>query len=586
MAERKLKGVPLSSGVGIGRILLLRSVPFETTGKEIDQDERVKELERFTAAHKEAKERLLALKKNAEGHLPQEEMGILEAHLLMIDDPMLIGGIKELIAKGKLARDAVVEKTKELKAMLESLPDPYMRERAIDIEDVGLRLFRALLGIPELDLSATTEPIVLTAEELTPSETAGLKPDRVAAIVTTRGGVTSHAAIIAKALGIPAVSGISTKELTDQTLAIVYGDVGTVILNPSEETIQRAKRQIQRLAAEKRELASIAKLTAETKDGTKLELWGNIASPEEVDDVRASGGTGIGLFRTEFLYMDRPQPPTEEEQLDAYAKALKAMGDRPVVIRTLDVGGDKEIPYLSIEKEGNPFLGYRAIRLCLENEELFLTQLRALLRSSIYGKLWIMFPMISSIWEVRQAKEMLEKAKIQLKNEGKGFDEDIKVGIMIETPAAAIISRELAAEVDFFSIGTNDLTQYTLAVDRTNQRVNRWFDSFHPAVLRLIAMTAEGAHAHNIDLGVCGEMAGEELAIPIFVGLGFNELSMAPARILWQKRTLRATTSKWAKEITAQALKLSSAQEVHAFLKTSIDEIIPTANRGNSPTRR
>jgi phosphotransferase system enzyme I (PtsI) len=586
MAERKLKGVPLSSGVGIGRILLLRSVPFETTGKEIDQDERVKELERFTAAHKEAKERLLALKKNAEGHLPQEEMGILEAHLLMIDDPMLIGGIKELIAKGKLARDAVVEKTKELKAMLESLPDPYMRERAIDIEDVGLRLFRALLGIPELDLSATTEPIVLTAEELTPSETAGLKPDRVAAIVTTRGGVTSHAAIIAKALGIPAVSGISTKELTDQTLAIVYGDVGTVILNPSEETIQRAKRQIQRLAAEKRELASIAKLTAETKDGTKLELWGNIASPEEVDDVRASGGTGIGLFRTEFLYMDRPQPPTEEEQLDAYAKALKAMGDRPVVIRTLDVGGDKEIPYLSIEKEGNPFLGYRAIRLCLENEELFLTQLRALLRSSIYGKLWIMFPMISSIWEVRQAKEMLEKAKIQLKNEGKGFDEDIKVGIMIETPAAAIISRELAAEVDFFSIGTNDLTQYTLAVDRTNQRVNRWFDSFHPAVLRLIAMTAEGAHAHNIDLGVCGEMAGEELAIPIFVGLGFNELSMAPARILWQKRTLRATTSKWAKEITAQALKLSSAQEVRAFLKTSIDEIIPTANRGNSPTRR
>ncbi|WP_198468241.1 phosphoenolpyruvate--protein phosphotransferase [Acetomicrobium sp. S15 = DSM 107314] len=584
MAERKLKGVPLSSGVGIGRILLLRSVPFETTGKEIDQDERVKELERFTAAHKEAKERLLALKKNAEGHLPQEEMGILEAHLLMIDDPMLIGGIKELIAKGKLARDAVVEKTKELKARLESLPDPYMRERAIDIEDVGLRLFRALLGIPELDLSATTEPIVLTAEELTPSETAGLKPDRVAAIVTARGGVTSHAAIIAKALGIPAVSGISTKELTDQTLAIVYGDVGTVILNPSEETIQRAKRQIQRLAAEKRELASIAKLTAETKDGTKLELWGNIASPEEVDDVRASGGTGIGLFRTEFLYMDRPQPPTEEEQLDAYAKALKAMGDRPVVIRTLDVGGDKEIPYLSIEKEGNPFLGYRAIRLCLENEELFLTQLRALLRSSVYGKLWIMFPMISSIWEVRQAKEMLEKAKIQLKNEGKGFDEDIKVGIMIETPAAAIISRELAAEVDFFSIGTNDLTQYTLAVDRTNQRVNRWFDSFHPAVLRLIAMTAEGAHAHNIDLGVCGEMAGEELAIPIFVGLGFNELSMAPARILWQKRTLRATTSKWAKEITAQALKLSSAQEVYAFLKTSIDEIIPTANRENSPT--
>jgi phosphotransferase system enzyme I (PtsI) len=586
MAERKLKGVPLSSGVGIGRILLLRSVPFETTGKEIDQDERVKELERFTAAHKEAKERLLALKKNAEGHLPQEEMGILEAHLLMIDDPMLIGGIKELIAKGKLARDAVVEKTKELKAMLESLPDPYMRERAIDIEDVGLRLFRALLGIPELDLSATTEPIVLTAEELTPSETAGLKPDRVAAIVTTRGGVTSHAAIIAKALGIPAVSGISTKELTDQTLAIVYGDVGTVILNPSEETIQRAKRQIQHLAAEKRELASIAKLPAETKDGTKLELWGNIASPEEVDDVRASGGTGIGLFRTEFLYMDRPQPPTEEEQLDAYAKALKAMGDRPVVIRTLDVGGDKEIPYLSIEKEGNPFLGYRAIRLCLEDEELFLTQLRALLRSSVYGKLWIMFPMISSIWEVRQAKEILEKAKIQLKNEGKGFDEDIKVGIMIETPAAAIISRELAAEVDFFSIGTNDLTQYTLAVDRTNQRVNRWFDSFHPAVLRLIAMTAEGAHAHNIDLGVCGEMAGEELAIPIFVGLGFNELSMAPARILWQKRTLRATTSKWAKEITAQALKLSSAQEVRAFLKTSIDEIIPTANRGNSPTRR
>jgi phosphotransferase system enzyme I (PtsI) len=260
------------------------------------------------------------------------------------------------------------------------------------------------------------------------------------------------------------------------------------------------------------------------------------------------------------------------------------MGDRPVVIRTLDVGGDKEIPYLSIEKEGNPFLGYRAIRLCLENEGLFLTQLRALLRSSVYGKLWIMFPMISSLWEVQQAKEILEKAKAQLKNEGKGFDEDIKVGIMIETPAAALTSRELAAEVDFFSIGTNDLTQYTLAVDRTNQRVNRWFDSFHPAVLRLIAMTADGAHAHNIDLGVCGEMAGEELAIPIFAGLGFDELSMAPARILWQKRTLRAITSKWAKETVAQALTLSSAQEVRTFLKACLDEIIPPANRGNSQT--
>jgi phosphotransferase system enzyme I (PtsI) len=584
MAERKLKGVPLSAGVGMGRVLLLRSVPFEATGGEIDQDERVKELERFVAAHKEAKERLLALKKNAEGNLPQEEIGILEAHLLMIDDPMLIGGIKELIAKGKPARDAIVEKTEELRAMLENLPDPYMRERAVDIEDVGLRLFRALLGIPELDLSATTEPIVLAAEELTPSETAGLKPDRVAAIVTARGGATSHAAIIAKALGIPAVSGISIKELRDKMSAIVYGDDGTVILNPSEETIQRTRRQIQHIAAEKRKLASIVNLPAETKDGVRLELWGNIASPEEADGARASGGTGIGLFRTEFLYMDRPEPPTEEEQLDAYVKALKTMGDRPVVIRTLDVGGDKEIPYLSIEKEGNPFLGYRAIRLCLENEGLFLTQLRALLRSSIYGKLWIMFPMISSLWEVQQAKEILEKAKAQLKNEGKGFDEDIKVGIMIETPAAALISRELAAEVDFFSIGTNDLTQYTLAVDRTNQRVNRWFDSFHPAVLRLIAMTAEGAHAHNIDLGVCGEMAGEELAIPIFAGLGFDELSMAPARILWQKRTLRAITSKWAKETVAQALTLSSAQEVRTFLKACLDEIIPTANRGNSQT--
>ena len=563
--QRVLKGKPLSPGLAWGRSFVYETIPFMQRNIKIKKEDVEKELDRLKEALKKTKESLQKLKDSVRRRLGEEKAGILEAHMLMLEDPMFVDEIKKAIEEGNSAEDAVFTATEKIKEMFETIPDPYLRERAADVKDVGSRLYRTLLGGKDIAQLDTNEPIIVVANDLAASELIAISENNVVGLVLSQGGPTSHMAIIAKSLNLPAVSGIDISLISDNCLLIVDGIRGEITINPSSDVLMQIKNNIEKLQREQEEALSLKDLPAVTPDGLSIELWGNIAHPDEASAVLSSGGSGIGLFRTEFLFMNRNTPPSEDEQFEAYRKVLDEMKPHPVVIRTLDAGGDKEIPYLNIPKEDNPFLGYRAIRIGLTEEQLLITQLKALIRSSICGNLYIMFPMISSLWEIRRAKTLIQKAASQLDDKGMRYGK-FKVGIMIEIPSAAIMAEELAKEVDFFSIGTNDLTQYTLAVDRGNSKVSQWYDHLHPAVLKLIAMTSKAAKTQKIELGICGEMAGDPFALPFLLGLGFDELSMSPPAIPKIKRLVRKFQAEKTKQVAQKALSMKDADEVRQYL--------------------
>lgn len=532
------KGVAASKGYAIGRVFLQEEVEINITDAKIEDI--ASEKEKLESALDSARAQLEKIKEKAAVEMGEEKAAVFEAHITLLDDPEFTGAMTLEIENNSLnAMKAVENVTNTFVMIFESMEDDYMRERAADIKDVSSRIIANLAGKGGDSFAITEGNTVVVAHDLTPSDTAQLDRSKVIGFITNIGGRTSHAAIMARTLEIPAVLGLGdiTSSVKTGDSIIVDGIEGNVIINPSEEQIAEYKAKAEKFKAEQEELKKLIDVKTTTKSGKRVEVCGNIGKPEDVHGVIDNGGDGVGLFRTEFLYMDRDSAPTEDEQFESYKYVLEKM-EKQVVIRTLDIGGDKTLPYLPLPQEMNPFLGYRAIRLCLDKKELFKVQLRALLRASVYGKLCVMFPMISGIEEFMSAKEVVEECKAELKAEGKTYSEDIQWGIMVEIPAAAVMADELAKHVDFFSIGTNDLIQYTLAADRMSEKVSYLYNPMHPAVLRLIKMTIDGAHKHGKWVGMCGEMAGDESAIPTLVKYGLDEFSMSATSILNAKKII------------------------------------------------
>ncbi|WP_294404223.1 phosphoenolpyruvate--protein phosphotransferase [uncultured Clostridium sp.] len=533
------KGIAASKGYAIGTVFLQEHEEIVITDAKITDV--AAEKEKMQKALDDSKTQLEAIKVKAAEEMGAEKAEVFEAHITLLDDPEFTGAMMSEIETNSVnGLKAVESVTNTFVAIFESMDNEYMRERAADIKDVSKRIISNLAGKGGDAFAITENNTVVVAHDLTPSDTAGLDRSKVVGFITNIGGRTSHAAIMARTLEIPAVLGLGdiTDCVKNGDTVIVDGITGDVIINPSEDVLAEYKAKKEKFQAEQEELKKLIDVKTTTKSGRRIEVCGNIGKPEDVNGVLANGGDGVGLFRTEFLYMDRESAPTEEEQFESYKYVLEKMDGKQVVIRTLDIGGDKTLPYLPLPEEMNPFLGYRAIRLCLDRKEIFKVQLRALLRASIYGNLCVMFPMISGLEEFLQAKEVVDECKAELKAEGKEYSETIQWGIMVEIPAAAVYADELAKYVDFFSIGTNDLIQYTLAADRMSEKVSYLYNPMHPSVLRLIKMTIDGAHKHGKWVGMCGEMAGDEAAIPTLVEYGLDEFSMSATSILNAKKIM------------------------------------------------
>lgn len=533
------KGIAASKGYAIGKVFLQEHEEIVITDAKITDI--AAEKEKMQKALDDSKNQLEMIKAKAAEEMGEEKAAVFEAHITLLDDPEFTGAMMNEIEMNSVnGLKAIESVTNTFVAIFDSMDDEYMRERAADIKDVSKRILSNFAGKGGDDFAITENNTVVVAHDLTPSDTAGLDRSKVVGFITNIGGRTSHAAIMARTLEIPAVLGLG--DITDCVktgdTVIVDGITGDVIINPSEEVLAEYEAKKEKFQAEQEELKKLIDVKTTTKSGRRIEVCGNIGKPEDVQGVIANGGDGVGLFRTEFLYMDRENAPTEEEQFESYKYVLEKMDGKQVVIRTLDIGGDKTLPYLPLPQEMNPFLGYRAIRLCLDRKEIFKVQLRALLRASIYGNLCVMFPMISGLEEFLQAKEVVDECKAELKAEGKEYSETIQWGIMVEIPAAAVYADELAKHVDFFSIGTNDLIQYTLAADRMSEKVSYLYNPMHPSVLRLIKMTIDGAHKHGKWVGMCGEMAGDEAAIPTLVEYGLDEFSMSATSILNAKKIM------------------------------------------------
>ena len=533
------KGIAASKGYAIGKVFLQENeeiVIHDTKIADIGAEK-----EKMQKALDDSKAQLEIIKVKAEKEMGAEKANVFEAHITLLDDPEFTGAMMSEIENNSLnGLKAIESVTNTFVAIFESMDNEYMRERAADIKDVSKRILLNFAGKGGDSFAIAENNTVVVAHDLTPSDTAGLDRTKVVGFITNIGGRTSHAAIMARTLEIPAVLGLGDITTCVKTgdMIIVDGLTGDVIINPSEEVLVEYKAKKEKFQAEQEELKKLIDVKTTTKSGRRIEVCGNIGQPEDVLGVLANGGDGVGLFRTEFLYMDRDSAPTEDEQFESYKFALEKMEGKQVVIRTLDIGGDKTLPYLPLPEEMNPFLGYRAIRLCLDRKDIFKVQLRALLRASIYGNLAVMFPMISGLEEFQQAKEVVDECKAALKAEGKEYSENIQWGIMVEIPAAAVYADELAKHVDFFSIGTNDLIQYTLAADRMSEKVSYLYNPMHPAVLRLIKMTIDGAHKHGKWVGMCGEMAGDEAAIPTLIEYGLDEFSMSASSILNAKKII------------------------------------------------
>lgn len=533
------KGIAASKGYAIGKVFLQVNEEIVITDKKVSDIEAEKA--KLQKALDDSRTQLEKIKEKALIEMGAEKAQVFEAHITLLDDPEFTGAMQmEIESNSTNSMKAVQSVTDMFVSIFDAMEDAYMKERAADIKDVSKRIISNLAGKGGEAFAITEGNTIVVAHDLTPSDTAQLDRSKVVGFITDIGGRTSHAAIMARTLEIPAVLGLGdiTTSVKTGDSVIVDGLTGDVIINPSEEVIAEYTKKKEKFQAEQEELKKLIDVKTTTKSGRRIEVCGNIGKPEDVLGVIANGGDGVGLFRTEFLYMDRESAPTEEEQFESYKFVLEKMEGKQVVIRTLDIGGDKTLPYLPLPQEMNPFLGYRAIRLCLDRKEIFKVQLRALLRASVFGKLCVMFPMISGIQEFRQAKEVVEECKAELRAEGKEYSENIQWGIMVEIPAAAVMADELAKEVDFFSIGTNDLIQYTLAADRMSEKVSYLYNPMHPAVLRLIKMTIDGAHSQGKWVGMCGEMAGDETAIPTLVEYGLDEFSMSATSILTAKKIM------------------------------------------------
>jgi phosphoenolpyruvate-protein phosphotransferase len=562
-------GIPASPGISHGPAFVYQVQDLIVPRHEVQDSEG--ELKRLDKAITIASEQIASLQTKAETETGSEEAAIFEAHALFLRDPTLITAVHEAIQERRANAEAAwIDAIEANASNLEALDDEYFRARAADVRDVGQRVLRILLGVGESDLTELTTPSIVVARDLTPSDTVRLDKSLVTGFCTAEGGPTSHTAILAKALGLPAVVGLghSILDLKYGDPLLVDGGCGEVIAFPDEETIREFEAR--RLKIEAQALAELetANEPAITTDGHQVEVVANIGSPQEAQIALERGAEGIGLLRTEFLYLDRHEAPNEEEQLSAYDTILDVMEDRPVVVRTIDVGGDKELPYLDLGIEANPFLGWRAIRMSLDKPELFKTQLRALWRASPGHDLRIMFPMIATLDEVRRAQVLLQEAHDEVLAAGHDVAGRIQVGIMVEVPSVAVLADLFAREVDFFSIGTNDLTQYTLAAERTNEKVAHLGDACHPAVLRQIRRILEAAHYEGIWVGLCGELAGDPDAVPILLGLGLDEFSMAPASIPHAKTIIRSWSQSDAQSLALEVLDLDSAEAVREYVRS------------------
>ncbi|MED3936648.1 phosphoenolpyruvate--protein phosphotransferase [Priestia megaterium] len=567
---KEIQGIAASSGIAIAKAFRLENPELTVEKKSVTEVEA--EVARLEAALEKSKSELEIIREHARKELGDDKAEIFEAHLLVLSDPELINPIKDKITNENVnAEHALDEVAAMFINMFESMDNEYMKERAADIRDVTKRVLAHLLGINVSNPSLISEEVVIIAEDLTPSDTAQLNRKFVKGFTTDIGGRTSHSAIMARSMEIPAVVGTKTvmEDIQNGVLVIVDGLDGEVIVDPSEETVKAYEKKAAEYAEQKAEWAKLVNEKTVSADDHHVELAANIGTPEDVKGVLENGGEGVGLYRTEFLYMGREDLPTEEEQFTSYKTVLERMEGKPVVVRTLDIGGDKELPYLNLPKEMNPFLGFRAIRLCLEMQDMFRTQLRALLRASVYGNLKIMFPMIATVDEFRQAKAILLEEKAKLQQEGVQVSEDIEVGMMVEIPSSAVIADLFAKEVDFFSIGTNDLIQYTLAADRMNERVSYLYQPYNPAILRLVNMVIKAAHKEGKWVGMCGEMAGDEIAIPILLGLGLDEFSMSATSILKARSQIRQLSKADIEPHLDTILSMSSTEEVIEFVKST-----------------
>lgn len=560
-------GKAASPGIAIGKALVLKKQEISIVEKKVDSTELEKE--KFIKALKKSKEELNEIKNKTQKEVGEEEAQIFEAHLMVLEDPELVDSTNSKIDEGVNAEYALKQVVDQFVMIFESMDNEYMRERAADIKDVSRRVINNILGVQETDLSKLSNEIILVADDLTPSETASMNKKMVLGFLTNIGGKTSHSAIMARTLEIPAIVGLGniTEEVKNGDFLVFNGETGEVIINPSEEVINKYRDLKSKYDEGKKVLEALKGKKSKTLDGRHVELVGNIGTPDDLEALIKNDAEGVGLYRTEFMYMDRSNWPSEDEQFESYKKVLEGMKGKPIVIRTLDIGGDKKLDYLDIGAEMNPFLGYRAIRLCLDQQDIFKTQLRALLRASNYGNLKIMFPMISTLKELLKAKEILNECKNELLSQGVKVSANIEVGMMIEIPAAAMISDILAKHVDFFSIGTNDLIQYTTAVDRMNEKIHDLYNPYHLAVLRLIKMVIDNGHKSGIWTGMCGEMAGDPKVIPVLLGMGLDEFSMSPGSILGARKLIRESNYEDTKKLTDHVLSLSTDEEIREALK-------------------
>lgn len=565
-----LKGIAASQGIALAKVYKLQQPVLNIERKEASSDE----LEKLENAFIKTIKDIETVKERAAVNLSEEELAIFDAHLMMANDPEIKDQIAFMIKDENVnAEYATKTVANSTIAMFESMEDAYFKERAADIKDVMFRLQCNLLGVQIPDLTAIDEEVIIVAEDLTPSDTAQLNKKYTLGFATAIGGRTSHSAIMARSLEIPAVVGCKNilETLNHGDFIILDAINGDVIVNPSEDDKKLYLKKQEEFKNEKEALKILINEKSITLDGHEVELAGNIGTPKDVNGVIENGGEGVGLYRTEFLYMDSENDfPDEEAQFEAYKKVLEAMNGKKVVIRTLDIGGDKKLNYFEFPEEMNPFLGYRAVRFCLDRDDIFRTQLRALIRASAYGKLCIMFPMIATLQEFRNAKAIFEEEKAKLVSEGVKIGEKIEVGIMVEIPAAAILADRFAKEADFFSIGTNDLVQYSMAADRMSEKVSYLYQPLNPSLLRLIKLAIDGAHKEGKWCGMCGEMAGDPLAAPILLGLGLDEFSMSATSILNSRKIIRSLSKADMEKLALEALNKDTEEEVVELIKNSL----------------
>ncbi|WML56968.1 phosphoenolpyruvate--protein phosphotransferase [Neobacillus sp. PS2-9] len=566
-----LNGIAASNGIAIAKAY--RLVEPDLSFEKVTVEDSAAEIDRFRQAMAQSKSELEAIRDRAKIDLGADKAAIFEAHLLVLSDPELNAPIEDKIKSENVNAETALKEIADMFIMMfEQMDNEYMKERAADIRDVTKRVLSHLLGVHIVNPSMIAEEVIIVAEDLTPSDTAQLNRQFVKGFTTNIGGRTSHSAIMARSMEIPAVVGtkIATEEINNGDLVVVDGLKGEVHINPTPELVEQYRKSHEEYEVQKAEWAKLVNEPTVSADDHHVELAANIGTPKDLKGVRENGGEGVGLYRTEFLYMGRDQLPTEEEQFEAYKAVLEGMSGKPVVVRTLDIGGDKELPYLELPKELNPFLGFRAIRLCLEEQDIFRTQLRALLRASSYGNLKIMFPMIATLDEFREAKAILEEEKQKLISENQKVAEHIELGIMVEIPSTAVLADQFAKEVDFFSIGTNDLIQYTMAADRMNQRVSYLYQPYSPSILRLVKMVIDAAHAEGKWAGMCGEMAGDETAIPVLLGLGLDEFSMSATSILKARSLIRNLKKSDMEKLVQEVLNMQTTDQVIAAVNAAI----------------